>query len=48
MGSIGFIVLGLAALGAATAVIMKVIGIQERSEERAHSDKMRECKRDEQ
>jgi len=48
MGSAGFIVLGLAALAAATVVIMKVIGIQERSEEREHADRMRECKRDEQ
>ena len=45
MGSIGFIVLGLAALGAATVVIMKVIGMQERSEERSYSDRIREYER---
>jgi len=41
MGSLGFIVLGLATLVAVTIVILKILGMQEKAEERDHVDKMR-------
>jgi hypothetical protein len=34
MGSTGFIILGLVFVGAVTAIIIKVLGIKERADER--------------
>lgn len=44
MGSLGFIILGLATLTAVTCVILKILNMQEKAEERA--DRLRQYKRE--